>query len=148
MQRKYGANFRPYILGDFNDCPRIQQAIDDICHEFQLVDIYSYLHPNEPDFKTYQRGRKRIDRGLVPEIIAKKMKEHAERNSTTPTVYYESFFYRFCGDHRALVIDIPRSVMFGTWENNPFDVKNRGFTSKDIKSVPQNLDAFDKLIRD
>ena len=40
LQRKYGTNLCPYILGDFNDCPRIQQAINDICHEFQLVDIF------------------------------------------------------------------------------------------------------------
>ena len=126
----------------------IEQVINELCHEFKLVDIYSYFHPNEPDFKTYRRGKKRIDRGLVPKFIAEKMKQHAERNSTTPTVYYESFFYRFCGDHRALVIDIPRSVMFGTWEDNPFDAKNRGFTSKDIKIVPRYLDAFDKYARD
>ncbi len=76
------------------------------------------------------------------------MVEHAERNSTTPTVYYESFFYRFCGDHRALVIDIPRLIIFGTWENSPFDTKNRGFTSKDITSVPRYLDAFTKYAND
>ena len=59
-------------------------------------------------------------------------------------MYYEAFYHRFCGDHRALVIDVPRSVMFGTWENSPFDVNGRGFTSKDKKSVPRYLDAFDK----
>ena len=106
--------------------------------------MYSYLNPNTPDFKTYKRGSKRIDRGLVPETTARKMKQYAEENNTTPTVYYEAFYHRFCGDHRALVIDVPRSVMFGTWENSPFDVNSRGFTSKDKKSVPRYLDAFDK----
>ena len=123
LQTKYGANLRPYILGDFNDCRRIEQTIDELCHEFKLVDIYSYLHPNEPDFKTYRRGQKRIDRGLIPEFIAKKMKQHAESQSGAPTVYYEAFFHRFCGDHRALVIDIPRTVMFRTGTESPFDVK-------------------------
>ena len=72
------------------------------------------------------------------------MKQYAEKHNTTPTVYYEAFFHRFCGDHRVLVIDIPRSVMFGTWENSPFYFNDRGFTSNDIKSVPRYLDAFDK----
>ena len=53
LQKKYGSNLCPYILGDFNNCRYIQRAIDEICHEFNLVDIYSYLHPNEADFKTY-----------------------------------------------------------------------------------------------
>ena len=92
LQTKYGANLRPYILGDFNDCRQIEQTIDELCHEFKLVDIYSYLHPNAPDFKTYRRGQKRIDRGLIPEFIAKKMKQHAESQSGAPMVYYEAFF--------------------------------------------------------
>ena len=121
LKRKFGDNLRPYILGDFNNDRRIEQIISDICHEFKLVDIYSYLNPNAPDFKTYMRGSTRIDRGLIPKIVADKMKHHAEQNATTPTVYYESFFYRFCGDHRALVIDIPINIMFGTWETSPFD---------------------------
>ena len=54
LQAKYGANLRPYILGDFNDCQKIEQTIDEICHEFKLVDIYLYLNPNTPDFKTYR----------------------------------------------------------------------------------------------
>ena len=61
LQSKYGSNLRPYILGDFNDCNNIQQVIDEICHEFKLVDIYSYLNPQSADFKTYRRGRKRIN---------------------------------------------------------------------------------------
>ena len=31
---------------------------------------------------------------------------------------------------------------------SPFDVKGRGFTSKDTKSVPTYLDAFDKYAND
>ena len=72
LQSKYGRNLRPYILGDFNHCPNIQQVIDDLCHEFQLVDIFSYLYPHSPDFKTYCRGSRRIDCGLIPVITAKK----------------------------------------------------------------------------
>ena len=93
------------------------------------------------------RGSTRIDRGLIPKIVADKMKHHAEQNATTPTVYYESFFYRFCGDHRALVIDIPVNIMFGTWETSPFDSRGRGFTSKDIKYVPIYLEAFNKYAK-
>lgn len=82
LKKKYGDKLRPYIMGDFNDCKKIEQTINDICHTFQLVDIYSYLHPNAPDFKTYRRGRKRNDRALVPEIIARKMKQHANCHSS------------------------------------------------------------------
>ena len=74
LRKKYGMNLRPYILGDFNHCPKMEQTINDICHTFQLVDIYKYFNPNQPEFKTYRRGQKRIDRALIPEITARKMK--------------------------------------------------------------------------
>ena len=53
FQGKYGTNLRPYIFGDFNYDNHIETTINAICHEFKLVDIYSYLHPNTTKFNTY-----------------------------------------------------------------------------------------------
>ena len=46
------------------------------------------------------------------------------------------------------MVDIPKSIMFGTWEDNPFDKNGRGFTSKDITAVPQYLNAFNQYAAD
>ena len=39
---------------------------------------------------------------------------------TTPTIYYESFFNQYKGDHRAMVIDVPSKILFENYRISPF----------------------------
>ena len=45
-----------------------------------------------------------------------------------------------------MVMDIPIKIFFGTFNQSPFDISARGFSSKDIKTAPKYLTNLYKFL--
>ena len=113
----------PIILGDWNEEFTDTSTSMRIWEEFNLVNVFQRMYPNQEKFKTYRRGSSTIDFVLAPPNIA----------DAVTNFVYEPFLYRLKGDHRAFYFDIPENVLFGNDIKAPFDPNSRDFHSKDIK---------------
>ena len=67
------------------------------------------------------RGSRRIDFALGPLTSVADWK----KIDSTPTIYYESFFHQYKGDHCAMVIDVPSKILFGNSTISLFDPAGR-----------------------
>ena len=117
------------IAGDWNEECSNTSTPQEICDSFGLVDIWKYKYPDHPEFKTYLRGRKRIDFMLISQNLV----------PAVNNVIYEPFWYRFGGDHRAMIVDFQASILFGDPLPPPYRSKGRAFGSRDCKSVATYL---------
>ena len=122
----------PIILGDWNEECKGTSNSQKLCDEFGLVDVWDRLYPDEPQFKTYIRGSRRIDFALALPATA----------DCVTNIVYEPFHYRLSGDHRGFYLDIDEKRLFGNDMPDTFDLMGRGFTTKDRTAVKTYLEAF------
>ena len=90
-----GIQLEPMLMGDWNEECRGSSNAQQICNEFQLVDIWKRKYPEE-EFNTYIGGSRRLDFAITTTRIA----------DMVSNITYEPFFYRLTGDHRGLYFDI------------------------------------------
>ena len=110
-------------------------AAQGIWHEFSLVNIFNYMYPQEPDFKTYIQGSQWSDfaLGLLKNV------DDWNKIETTPTIYYESFFHQYKEDHYTMVINVPSKILFENSTISLFDPAGWWFSNKDVKAAPKYL---------
>jgi exonuclease III len=86
---KANTNVIQIIMGDWNEECKASSNSQMICNELGLVDAFDRIYPDHQEFKTYNRGSRRIDFVLTPANIADKITNFV----------YEPFMYRLTGDH-------------------------------------------------
>ena len=128
-----GIQLEPMLMGDWNEECRGSSNAQNICDEFQLVDIWKRKYKDE-EFNTYIEGSRRLDFAITTTRIA----------DIVSNITYEPFFYRLTGDHRGLYFDIDEEQLFGDHEPKVYSVQNRGFTSKDRTAVTAYIPNFHK----
>ena len=127
----------PIIMGDWNEECKGSSTSQLICNEFGLVDAFQRIYPDHRNFKTYNRGSRRIDFILTPTSIADKITNFV----------YEPFMYRLTGDHRGVYFDISEKVLFGNEQEKSYDPDGRSFSSKDPKAVTKYLQAVSNHLK-
>ena len=121
-----------YLAGDFNETlEHSTSRMRSMCAECNLVDIWTQLHPNHPDFATYIRGSTRIDYCLVSISLV----------SAIRSIGYEPFQFRSKTDHRGLYVDFHTDLLFGNKTHRLANIPMRGISSKDIKSCETFIEA-------
>jgi hypothetical protein len=82
-----------YLAGDFSETlEHTNSKMRSLYAECNLVDVWTHLHPEHPDFATYIRGSTRVNYCLVslPPVLA------------IPSIGYKPFHFRSKTDHRGL----------------------------------------------
>jgi hypothetical protein len=121
-----------YLAGDFNETlEHSNSRMRSLCAECNLVDIWTHLHPEHPDFATYIRGSTRIDYCLVSLPLV----------SAIRSIGYEPFHFRSKTDHRGLYVDFNTDLLFGNETHRLANTPLRGINSKDIKSCETFIEA-------
>jgi hypothetical protein len=101
----------PIIMGDWNEKCKGSSNSQIICNELGLVDAFDRIYPEHQEFKTYNRGSRRIDFVLTPANIADKITHFV----------YELFNYRLTGDHRGAHFDISEKILSGNEQEKEYD---------------------------
>ncbi len=113
-----------YLAGDFNETlEHSTSRMRSMCAECNLVDIWTQLHPNHPDFATYIRGSTRIDYCLVSISLV----------SAIRSIGYEPFQFRSKTDHRGLYVDFHTDLLFGNKTHRLANTPTRGSIRKTSK---------------
>jgi hypothetical protein len=121
----------PIIMGDWNEECKGSSNSQIICNELGLVDAVDRIYPDHQEFKTYNRGSRRIDFVLTPANIADKITNFV----------YEPFMYRLIGDHQGAHFNISERILSGNEQEKEYDPDGRSFSSKDPKAVTKYLQA-------
>jgi gas vesicle protein len=100
-----------------------------IYNELGLVDAFDRIYPDHQEFKTYNRGSRRIDFVLTTANIADKITNFV----------YEPFMYRLNGDHQGAHFDISEKILFGNEQGKSYDPDGRLISSKYPKAVTRYL---------
>ena len=114
------------VGGDFNDTlfqPNSQLL--KLATSVNLIDPWTRLYPEHENFKTYQRGTKRIDSMLCSHSVAFSVR----------SMGYSPFNWLTNSDHRALVIDFDEKALFGRITDPLPSPQLRGIKSNDRQQV-------------
>jgi hypothetical protein len=122
---KANTNVIPIIMDDWNKKCKGSSNSQLVCNELGLVDAFDHIYPNHNEFKTYNRGSRRIDFVITPANIVDKITNFV----------YEPFMYRLTGDHQGAHFDISKKILFGSEEEKAYNPDGRSISCKDPKAV-------------
>jgi hypothetical protein len=130
IQRCQQRNEDIYLSGDFNETLEYSTSrMRSMCAECNLVDIWTQLHPEHPDFATHIRGSTRIDYCLVSISLV----------SAIRSIGYEPFQFRSKTDHRGLYVDFHTDLLFGNKTHRLANTPTRGSIRKTSTAVKRLL---------
>ena len=119
--------------GDFNEALTDRQSgILRLITTHNLIDPFLTRFPNHDDFGTHSMGQRRIDYVFItPELL-----------SGLKKIGYAPFYYSKASDHRPVLLEFDRLVLFGQ-RNEPIQsAHNRTVKSKDRKAVSGFISAW------